>query len=220
MAEHALLPLQFEPGTKFLYSNAGIGTAARIVEVVSGMPYEQFLDERLFKPLGMKDTTFWPNEEQLTRLAKCYKANADRTALEETPLDARFGFPLNDRVHRYPMPGIGLFSTADDLLKFCRMYLNGGVYDGKRYLSEVTVVRMTTKQTPPGIKEDYGFGWWDLGGGKFSHGGSFNTCMTVDPKLGLITIYLTQHTGPMVKGGEKAQATFEEFVKDLAASAR
>ena len=220
VAEHALLPLQFEPGTKFLYSNAGIGTAARIVEVVSGMPYEQFLDERLFKPLGMKDTTFWPNEEQLTRLAKCYKANADRTALEETPLDARFGFPLNDRVHRYPMPGIGLFSTADDLLKFCRMYLNGGVYDGKRYLSEVTVVRMTTKQTPPGIKEDYGFGWWDLGGGKFSHGGSFNTCMTVDPKLGLITIYLTQHTGPMVKGGEKAQATFEEFVKDLAASAR
>jgi CubicO group peptidase (beta-lactamase class C family) len=220
VSEHAMLPLQFEPGTRFLYSNAGIGTAARIVEVVSGMPYEKFLDERLFKPLGMKDTTFWPTEEQLARLAKCYKASADKTALEETRLDARFSFPLNDTVHRHPMPGIGLFSTADDMLKFCRMYLNGGVYDGKRYLSEATVARMTTKQTPDGVKDEYGFGWGLSGGGKFGHGGSFSTSMSVDPGLGLITIFLTQYTGPKVKDGAKAQSTFEEAAKKLAQSAR
>ena len=68
-----MTPLQFEPGTKYQYSNAGINTAGRIIEVVSGMPYEEFLDKRLFEPLGMKDTTFWPNEEQLKRLAKSYK---------------------------------------------------------------------------------------------------------------------------------------------------
>ena len=219
IAEHAMLPLQFEPGTQFLYSNAGMGTLARIVEVVSGMPYEKYLDERLFKPLGMKDTTFWPDEEQLKRLAKCYKANASKTALEETPLDARFSFPLNDTVHRHAMPGIGLFSTASDMLKFCQMYLNGGVYDGKRYLSEATVAMMTTKQTPEGIKNKYGFGWSADAPGKYSHGGSFNTCMTIDSGLGLITIYLTQHTGPMVKGGEKAKPAFETAAKTLAPTA-
>src|SRR5207248_4689217 len=81
---YAMTPLLFEPGTKYQYSNAGINTAGRIIEVVSGMPYEDFLQKRLFDPLGMKDTTFWPNEEQLTRLAKSYKPNAAKNDLEET----------------------------------------------------------------------------------------------------------------------------------------
>jgi CubicO group peptidase (beta-lactamase class C family) len=63
-AGHARLPLQYEPGTRYLYSSAGISTLARIVEVVSGLSFESYLDERLFKPLGMSDTTFWPNGEQ------------------------------------------------------------------------------------------------------------------------------------------------------------
>ena len=61
MLSYALTPLKFEPGTKYDYSNAGINTAGRIIEVVSGMPYEQFMQKRLFDPLGMKDTTFWPD---------------------------------------------------------------------------------------------------------------------------------------------------------------
>ena len=214
VAGHARLPLQFEPGTRYLYSSAGISTVARIVEVVSGLPFEKYLDERLFKPLGMSDTAFWPNEEQLARLAKCYKANAGKTGLEETPLDSRFSFPLNDAVRRYPMPGIGLFSTASDMLKFCQMFLNGGVYGGRRYLSAETVARMTTKQTPAGIKNEYGFGW-ATGAGRYSHGGSFNTFMSVDPGTGLIAIYLTQHTGPMVNGGEKAKAAFDTAARLL-----
>ena len=80
---YAETPLQSDPGEKYSYSNAGINTAGRIIEVVSGMSYEEFLDKRLFGPLGMKDTTFWPNEEQLTRLAKSYKPDAAKTGLEE-----------------------------------------------------------------------------------------------------------------------------------------
>src|SRR5579859_5947646 len=81
---YAKTPLQFEPGRKYQYSNAGINTAGRIIEVVSGVPYEQFLDHRLFTPLGMKDTTFWPNKKQLARLAKSYKSNVEKKELEET----------------------------------------------------------------------------------------------------------------------------------------
>ena len=81
---YAMVPLQFTPGTKYQYSNAGINAAGRIIEVVSGMPYEQFIEERLFKPLGMKDTTFWPSAQQVKRLAKSYKPAQDKTGLEET----------------------------------------------------------------------------------------------------------------------------------------
>ena len=70
---YAMTPLEFEPDSKYQYSNAGINTAARIIEVVAGMSFERFLDERLFQPLGMKDTTFWPSEEQVARIAKSYK---------------------------------------------------------------------------------------------------------------------------------------------------
>src|SRR6202007_1050714 len=75
---YAETPLRTEPGTKYAYSNAGINTAGRIIEVVSGMAYEDFLDQRLFGPLGMKDTTFWPSDEQLRRLAKSYRPGTDR----------------------------------------------------------------------------------------------------------------------------------------------
>src|SRR5258708_14221885 len=86
VGSYAMTPLQSEPGTKSQYSNAGINTAGRIIEVVSSMPYEDFLDKRLFGPLGMKDTTFWPNEEQISRLAKSYRPNKEKTGLEETTI--------------------------------------------------------------------------------------------------------------------------------------
>ena len=76
-------PLQFEPDSQYQYSNEGLNTAGRIIEAVGHMPYETFLQKRLFDPLGMKDTTFWPSEEQVKRLAKSYKPTADKTNLEE-----------------------------------------------------------------------------------------------------------------------------------------
>jgi CubicO group peptidase (beta-lactamase class C family) len=203
VGSYAMTPLQSEPGTKYQYSNAGINTAGRIIEVVSGMPYEDFLQKRLFDPLGMKDTTFWPSEEQLQRLAKSYRPNAAKTDLEETTI-GQLKYPLSDR-QRQPMPAGGLFSTAGDLGRFCRMVLNGGVLDGKRYLSEAAMAAMTSKQTGDAIKDTYGLGW-STGGGTFGHGGAYATNMTIDPKRGLVMVFLVQHAGFPGKGGESGGA--------------
>ena len=203
VGSYAMTPLQSEPGSKYQYSNAGINTAGRIIEVVSGMPYETFMDKRLFGPLGMKDTTFWPNEEQLRRLAKSYKPNAAKTGLEETTIWA-LQYPLTDR-KRQPMPAGGLFSTAHDVGRLCRMMLNGGVFEGKRYLSEDAVMQMTSKQTGDALKEDYGLGW-STGGGTFGHGGAYATNMSIDTKRGLITVFMVQHAGFPGSGGQSLAA--------------
>jgi CubicO group peptidase (beta-lactamase class C family) len=203
---YAMTPLQFEPGSRYQYANAGINTAGRIIEVVSGMPYEEFLDRHLFGPLGMKDTTFWPNREQVARLAKSYKPNAAKDGLEETTI-TQLRYPLDDRT-RQPMPAGGLFSTAHDLARFCQMVLNGGTFEGRRYLSEAAVKEMTGKQTGDAVKEGYGFGW-STNGSTFGHGGAYATNMTIDAKRGLITIWMVQHAGFPGDGG-KSRAAFEK----------
>lgn len=200
---YAMTPLVFEPGTKYQYSNAGINTAGRIIEVTSGMPYEEFLQQRLFDPLGMRDTTFWPNEEQLSRLAKSYKPGAGGAGLEETTV-TQLKYPLDDR-RRQPMPAGGLFSTAADVARFCQMVLRGGEYGGKRFLSESAVREMTSRQTPETVKEQYGFGW-ATGGGVFGHGGAYATNMSIDPKRGLITVFMVQHAGFPGNGRESLAA--------------
>jgi CubicO group peptidase (beta-lactamase class C family) len=209
---YAMTPLQTEPGTKYAYSNAGINTAGRIIEVVSGLPYEEFLDKRLFGPLGMKDTTFWPDESQLKRLAKSYKPNVDKSGLEETRI-GQLTYPLSNR-KRQPMPAGGLFSTAADVNCFCQMILNRGVYQGKRLLSEEAIKQMTTKQTRDAVKDNYGLGF-ALGGTTFGHGGAYATNMTVDSKRGLITIFMVQHNG-WAGDGAKCLGAFQKAASDLA----
>jgi CubicO group peptidase (beta-lactamase class C family) len=189
---HAMLPLEFEPGTKYQYSNGGTNTAGRIIEIVSGMTYEDFMDERLFHPLGMRDTTFWPNEEQLARTAKAYTLNLEKTALVESRL-TQLALPYSDH-YRKPMPAGGLFATATDCAKFLQMMLNGGVVGGRRYISEAAIAEMTRKQTADAITTEYGLGW-STEGGKYGHGGACKTNMFVDPKRGLITVFLLQHNG-------------------------
>ena len=173
---YAMLPLDFEPDSKYQYSNAGINTAARIIEVVSGQRFEQFLDERLFGPLGMKDTTFWPSDEQVARLAKSYKPGAGNKGLAETTI-GQVQYPLTDRADRYPMPAGGLFSTAADLSRFYQMILNGGELSGRRYLSEAAVKQMTTRQTPANLPTSYGFGF-QTGGNTIGHGGAIRRTAT------------------------------------------
>ena len=202
---YALVPLQWEPGSKYQYSNAGINTAARVIEVVTGMSYEAFMDQRLFAPLGMKDTTFWPSAEQLTRLAKPYKPNADKTNLEETTI-SQLTYPLNERT-RQPMPAGGLFSTGEDVASFCRMVLNEGEFEGKRILTAAAVKQMTSRHTGEHIKEGYGLGW-STGGTSFGHGGALSTNMNIDTQRGLITIYLVQHAGYPNTDGGKIQPAF------------
>jgi CubicO group peptidase (beta-lactamase class C family) len=213
---YAMTPLQSEPGTKYAYSNAGINTAGRIIEVVSGMPYEEFLNKRLFEPLGMKDTTFWPNEQQLKRLAKAYKPNKDKSDLEETKI-GQLTYPLDDR-KRQPMPAGGLFSTAADLSVFCRMLLDGGKIKQIRFLSEAAVKELTSKQTGEGVPNAYGLGF-DVGGGQFGHGGAYATNMSVEPKTGLITIFMVQHAG-WIKDGDQSLGAFRKAAQAQYGSSR
>ena len=204
---YAMSPLEFEPGTKYAYANAGINTAARIIEVVTGMPYEEFMRQRLFKPLGMKDTTFWPKEAQERRIAKSYKPNAAKNDLEEIQI-SQLHYPLSDRAVRYPMPAGGLFSTPHDVARFCQMILNGGQLDGKRYLSENAVKMMTSKQTGDSVKDSYGFGW-AVGSDWTGHGGAESTNMEINRKHGLVLIWMVQHSG-FPNDGNKAQGAFKE----------
>ncbi|MCA9072860.1 MAG: beta-lactamase family protein, partial [Planctomycetaceae bacterium] len=204
---YAMTPLEFEPDSKYQYSNAGINTAGRIIEVVSGKPYEEFLDERLFKPLGMWDTTFWPTEAQADRIAKSYKPGPNKKGLEETTI-SQLQYPLSDRRDRYPMPAGGLFSTAKDLSRFYQMLANNGELDGKRYLSEAAVKQLTSKQTPDGVQNEYGLGF-ATGGERFGHGGAYSTNSYFDQKQGLILIWLVQHAG-FPGDGDKAQDAFRQ----------
>lgn len=221
---YATAPLVFQPDTKYQYSNAGINTAGRIVEVVSGVSYEKFMEDRLFNPLGMKDTTFWPNEEQIGRLAKSYKPNKQKTSLEETPV-TQLRYPLSDHAHRFPMPAGGLFSTAADVGIFCRMLLGGGEFGGRRYLSAASVQQMSSTQDgdlqSKGKGENgYGYGLQTSrkvhgeplpgSGGSFGHGGAYATHMEIDPAHGLVFVYMVQHAGYANSDGKEIQPAFQK----------
>ena len=123
-------PMQYEPGERWKYTQSGINAGARIVEVVSGMTFDVFVQKRIFDPLGMTSTTFYPTEAQRARLATAYAKNKETGALEAVPPRPDYG-PRD----RPPQGNGGLYSTATDYARFCRMLLNGGTLDGRRYLS-------------------------------------------------------------------------------------
>jgi CubicO group peptidase (beta-lactamase class C family) len=208
---YAMTPLDFEPGSKYNYSNAGINTAARILEVVTGMPFEDYLSQRFFQPLGMKDTTFWPNEEQAARIAKAYKPAPDKKGLVETPI-CQLHYPLTDRTVRFPMPAGGLYSTAHDVMRFYQMLLNGGELEGRRYLSNAAVHELTSRQTPKDWKDSYGLGL-NVTDGSFGHGGAYGSNTTAYPERDRILIWLIQHEA-FPGDGQKAQGVFTQTVLD------
>ena len=208
---YAMTPLLSEPGTVYRYSNAGINTAARIIEVVAKVRYEDFMQQKLFDPLGMKDTTLWPNEAQSLRVAKSYRPDASKTNLAEFPI-SQLIHPLSDRVHRFPMPAGGLFSTAIDTSLFCRMLLNNGELDGKRYLSENAIRELSKRQTPPAIKESYGLGF-SVSPDSYGHGGAQATNMEIRSGKGLVLVWMVQHGG-FPGEGAKAQGAFKNWALD------
>src|SRR3954447_20757225 len=181
-------PVNFEPGSKWAYCQSSINTAGRIVEVVSGMPFEQFAYERLFGPLGMKDTTFYLTDAQLPRLAKSY-TRTGKGELEVTDIRFLNGKSPTSR-DRFPAANGGLFSTAPDYARFAQMALNKGTFEGKRYLKAETVKQMSTIQTgslKTGFTDGngWGLGWCvvrepqgvtkTLSPGSFGHGGAYGT---------------------------------------------
>jgi CubicO group peptidase (beta-lactamase class C family) len=202
---YAREPLQFAPGSKWSYCNSGINTLGRIVEVVSGRRYETFLQHRVFNPLGMKDTTFWPTPAQAKRLAKSYQPTASGSGLEETEIFFIKG-RLSDRT-RTPMPAGGLFSTAPDIARFYQMMLNGGEWRGRRRLSREAVVQLTRTQTGDlrtGFTDGMSFGLGFavvkqpqgvtamLAPGTFGHGGAYGTQSWADPQKDMIYVLMIQ----------------------------
>jgi CubicO group peptidase (beta-lactamase class C family) len=182
--------LAFEPGTKWQYG-PGLSVAGRVVEVVSGKSFDQFLAERIFAPLDMKETSFRPTAEQLQRLAKLYQPTADKKGLEP---GTHWLFELSPDTT--PNPSGGLYSTAADVVRFYQMALNGGELNGKRVLSADAVNQMTSLQTgeiQSGLGPETGWGLGfslvrePVGGmkmvsaGTYGHGGAFGTQSHADP---------------------------------------
>ncbi len=201
---YAKEPLEFEPGTKWSYCNVGIDTLGRIVEVVSGQSFEGFLKSRVFDPLGMPDTCFYPTAEQRARIAATYDRKDGKLVRSKGDI---IGLPPDAK---FPIPAGGLYSTASDLARVYRMMLNRGELDGKRILSPAAVRQMTQVQTgelTSGFTSGMGFGFgWGvvrepkdvtamLSPGTFGHGGAFGTQGWIDPQKDLILILLIQRIG-------------------------
>jgi len=214
-----LEPLEFAPDTKWNYSQAGFETAARIIEVISGMPFETFMRRRLFEPLGMVDTTYLPTDAQVARLAKPYKGSVDGASFEEVPI-FYLQYPLANNPKRFPAAGGGLFSTAPDLARFCRMLLNGGTLEGKRYLSEAAIQEMTRNQIRPELLQDNKLegGWdnyglaWQLINGTYGHEGAYGTNIKFYPKAGIAVVWLVQTPDPLGVG-RAGRSAFEKLVE-------
>jgi CubicO group peptidase (beta-lactamase class C family) len=200
------------------------------VEVVSGLSFDQFLAERLFIPLGMKETTFYPTETQRARLASAYAKNKDTGALEPVPPRSDFG----SRAHP-PQGNGGLFSTASDYARFCQMLLGNGTVDGRRYLSAAAMKFLTTPQTgdlPTGFFQSDTFGQrganygWGIGTcilrtphegvaamlspGSFGHGGAWGTQAWIDPVKGVAYVLMVQRANFPNSDASDVRRVFQE----------
>jgi CubicO group peptidase (beta-lactamase class C family) len=200
-------PLLFQPGTQWSYSSPGIEILGRIIEVCSGEKYVDYITEHVLRPLGMKDSFFFPPADKVDRIAMVYTHKDGK--LVRSPASILGGDPAKHRQGAvFPAPGWGLYSTAEDLLHLYRMMLNDGIYEGHRYLSPFSVHVMTEPQTT-GIQpvgwmrgSDYGLAWevvtdplGELAGhtiGSYGHGGAFGTQGWIDPTNNLISIMLIQ----------------------------
>jgi CubicO group peptidase (beta-lactamase class C family) len=217
-------PLRFQPGTRWAYSTAAIDLLGRVVEAASGMPFDQFLQNRVLDPLGMKDTSFWVAPDKESRLARSYRWNAQTNRLEETTIPYLYGTTAADRRHP-PLGGAGLFSTAKDMARFYQMMLNRGAFNGKRILKAGTVAEMTRKQTGalnarPGMPWGLGFCVIEdpakltantvLSPSSFGHGGAFSTQSWADPARNLIWILMFQRDGKGNPDNSDVRIAFQE----------
>jgi len=220
-------PLDFQPGTRWQYSNPGIATLGRIIEVTSGKPFEKFLEERIFQPLGMKDSFIFPPAEKTDRIAMVYDLVSGK--LKRAGSSILGGDPaLYRKGARYSGPEYAMFSTAQDLAAFYQMMLNGGTYNGKRLLSRPAVELMTALHTgemePAGHSpgKGYGLAWTVVKDpigtlqmqsiGTYGHGGAFGTEGWVDAKKDLVGVFLIQRSS----GGSSEEG---DTFKTLAAAA-
>ena len=190
--------LRFEPGTNVRYSNTGIDIGAAIVEIITGMKWEDYLKQEVLDPLGMKDTWFWPTDKQIANKIELYeyKENAPAVWVEEMEWEQR---PYNDD-HVFASAGAGLWTTANDQLKFYKMLMNLGMGDnGVRILKEETVKNLLAVSTRP-----EGLGGYSLGltapvvdneDGWFGHGGAWGTSCSVNYHKKELRLWVVQRAG-------------------------
>ena len=210
----AASPIMFEPGTKELYSNTGIDIGAAIVEVITGMKWEDYLKQEVLDPLGMKSTWFWPTDKQLKTKIELYetKKGAPAKWIEEMAWQQR---PYNDS-HVFASAGAGLWTTANDQLKFYKMLMNLGVGEnGVRILKEETVKNMLARTTRPDHLGGYSLGLSapkeDTEDAWFGHGGAWGTNCIVNWHKKQLKLWVVQHAGgdqPWLKEMEKAAEQF------------
>jgi CubicO group peptidase (beta-lactamase class C family) len=204
----AALPLLFNPGDKFEYS-LGVDVLGRLVEVVSGKPLDEFFRTRIFEPVGMKDTYFFPPDNKLNRLATAYTYYSDKglNRFPDTPIREGSFVYSADYASRGPKKlfsgGAGLVSTAMDYARFCQMMLDDGKAGNTRLLSRKSVELMTHDQLGK-IAPDMGFGLGfgvdgvkapllELGSaGSYNWGGFFYTGFSIDPKEQMIVVFMAQ----------------------------
>jgi CubicO group peptidase (beta-lactamase class C family) len=223
-------PMQYEPGERWKYTQSGINAASRIVEVISGKTFDVFVQERIFDPLGMKDTTFYPTDAQKARLVTAYTKNATTGALDVVPPRPDFG-PRD----KPPQGNGGLYSTAPDYARFCQMLLNGGTLGGRRYLSADAMKYLMTPQTgelPTGFFQtdqwgnrgaNYGWGIATsilktphdgvasmLSPGTYGHGGAWGTQAWIDPVKGVAYVLMIQRSGLPNSDGSDVRLAFQQ----------
>lgn len=203
----AAQPLLFNPGERFEYS-LGVDVLGRLVEVVSGKPLDEFFRTRIFEPLGMKDTYFFPPANKLDRLATAYTYYADKglNRFPDTPIREGSFVYSADYPSRGPKRlfsgGAGLVSTAMDYARFCQMMLDNGKVGATHLLSRKTIELMTQDQLGKIDPDGFGIGFGiagvkgplsELGSvGEYSWGGFFYTSFSVDPKEQMIVIFMAQ----------------------------
>ena len=207
-------PIMFEPGTKALYSNTGIDIGAAVVETVTGMKWEKYLKETVLDPLGMKDTWFWPTDKQIENKIELFNIKEGQPSewLEENPWEQR---PYNDS-HVFASAGAGLWSTANDQLKFYKMLMNLGVGDnGVRILKEETVKSILAVSTRPAGLGDYSLGLTapvvDSEDAWFGHGGAWGTNCVVNWHKKQLKLWVVQASSGKRFWGDAMAAAAEKF---------
>jgi CubicO group peptidase (beta-lactamase class C family) len=213
-------PLAFQPGSAYEYG-FGPTVAGRIIELVSGMKYDAFLQARIFAPLGMKDTMFNPDDAHRARIARTYKMDDETHEL----VPGYNPFVTSDAsVTHMTEPAGGLFSTAADMGRFYSMIASGGELDGVRIVSAKSVADMTTPVSAGGKLLNYACGWQvnietqrvnsQMPVGSYGHGGAFATNGCIDPQSGIVTVYMVQNV--LVPDSGKPKDAFQHLVMEAA----
>ena len=206
--------LRFEPGTSVRYSNTGIDIGAAIVEVITGMRWEDYLKQEVLDPLGMKDTWFWPTDKQIKNKIELYeyKENAPAIWVEEMAWEQR---PYNDE-HVFASAGAGLWTTANDQLKFYKMLMNLGLGEnGVRILEEETVKNLLAVGCRPEGLGGYSLGLQapeeDTEDSWFGHGGAWGTNCQVNYHKKELRLWVVQRAGGKEPWKEAMDKAAEQF---------